>query len=1427
MQMYRINYRLLIGLFVGSIVLSIVLYFTWKWQVNRKANWYRERSQLALENDDQLEAFDYLKKFVKLRREDEEALVELADIAAELAVMEGISREDRGSALGVLSDTVRRTGDPGLRRKLADWQFLYGRPQDAITQIKELLIESDDPELQSLYVRALFRARDYNNAIDEAFKSIGYNTLTKEFDGEIAVADQPELYSTLASALVTQRKDIDLARRVIDQMATLNPDSAIAHLEKSKFLHGREEKEEAATELDRAFQLDPESTDVLYRKAEVDFIEKNYEDARRIANEGIELFPDEMRYYHLLARNELFSKQYDEAIAVLNRAIKNFGEKRSFQFMLLKIDVLLSKEDLDGAGDIVRDLEKLNLSGMQPMVDYQRARIMILQGKFAQAVLELEKVRPQLALFGRTQAIAGLLLGEAYEKLGKPDLARRVFEIVADSKALPAGDSLRSTILAKIQRINLRLGLGREVEDSSFNSMIQQILDRPEENQNWQEIDAYIEELVEKRDLTEVQHKLLRAEVFLKREMLKEAKDMIREAARLDPEDVNVRFAAVRLLLKDLPDGPPTALKQLKKIEETFGDSFTSRSLMVEALTAIGGEDLQEQLHELTAGTEDWTNTDQMRLLATIGLKFLHLNEVEEGVLYLSKAAEIEPSNLPIRIQLFDIAFQQHDDEAMRTAQEKILELVGSKKDGIYVLSEVKRRLVGYKGDEESRIGLLEAQRMLDEALKKRPEWHELHILYGQLLVVLGEDADLAMKHLDQALKYGRPDAKAVALLVKLLTQRGDVRQAQEKMELIPAASRGLLLGRVEAAILLFSGELEPAFESAQAEVGRNPNNASTQAWFAEISERTNNLDVAATAYRRASELNPSDHNSWMKLAGLHARRQDLIELENSMRDAALALDPEYLPLLQVKSFELRNSFSSAEGIYINLFKDRLDDPATLQRLANFYLVWSQRDENDENVVPKAATYLNRILRSAYEGELKNDDPIVLWARENASRLLGATGDYQDSLKAQRLLEQGSVDGNVPKNSLPLYGEILSSRRDPVSLLSAIDILSAQNQKGQLNKAQLLLLANLYARTNNWKKGKPLMVDALSRYGADPDVWSTYITLLIGRGEYKTASQRLKRFAEIAGDSTQVFQLRTRLAYERGEQVEVRRLLQSMLPPNLGPSTPLDEQQLNILRAIGGMAVQYEEYEFAEQLFRLYVSRKPEGAFDLVTVTALYGDAEQAMTAMKQLVKENPEACARLAIQMVRQRRTEFGNQFDDAVSELVLSVWKESPDASGRMSLRAEMYEVMEKYDEAIQAYEEIIGRDDMLPVVHAAASNNLAYILALRNQKLDIANQRIDEAIEILGPLADLLDTRAVIQMARNEFDQAVEDMTLSLSIDPTAVKYYHMARAQALAGDEEKAIEAWGKANEMEISVESLPLIERPGFQETKKQIESLSP
>jgi tetratricopeptide (TPR) repeat protein len=464
-------------------------------------------------------------------------------------------------------------------------------------------------------------------------------------------------------------------------------------------------------------------------------------------------------------------------------------------------------------------------------------------------------------------------------------------------------------------------------------------------------------------------------------------------------------------------------------------------------------------------------------------------------------------------------------------------------------------------------------------------------------------------------------------------------------------------------------------------------------------------------------------------------------------------------------------------------------------------------------------------LRAANEGKLKQDDPVVDWARDKAVRYLASTKRYQDSLKAERLLKQIATDGNVPARFQTLYSLVLSSRADPVSILNAIEVLSELNQRGQLSKDEALLLAKLYARTNNWKLGKALMLDTLSLYGGDPQALATYINLLIGQKEYTQAAQRLSRFAEISKNNFDVFQLRAHLAHERGDQAEVKRLLRSMLPPGLNEATPLSEDQLATIKAIAGLSVSFGEYELSQNLLKLYLKRKQDGVGDLVNVMALYGNVDEALPMMEQLSEQASLPIAQLATQMVRQRRAEFGDRYDQQVAELVAASVREDPESAERLVNRAEMYEVMEKYDEAIKAYEDVMNRHELPENAQAAVMNNLAFLLAQTNQRLDEAEELVDAAIEILGPVADALDTRAVVRMARKDYPGAVEDMTLALAIDPTAIKYYHMAKAQALAGNAEGALEAWQKAQEMEIKKESLPLIEQPGFAETEQLIQNL--
>ena len=175
-----------------------------------------------------------------------------------------------------------------------------------------------------------------------------------------------------------------------------------------------------------------------------------------------------------------------------------------------------------------------------------------------------------------------------------------------------------------------------------------------------------------------------------------------------------------------------------------------------------------------------------LRLYKILGLKFEQLGKLAEAREFYEKSAAMEPNNLPIRMHLFDLALRQQDDAAMQRSQDAILGFVKSKNDANYVLTEVKRRIMSFGRGEIDRAELSACRKLLDGALVQRPQWHELHITYGQLLLLLDEDMELALKYFDDALKYGPPKSNAVGIQVKLLAERGLYRQARERMERLP-----------------------------------------------------------------------------------------------------------------------------------------------------------------------------------------------------------------------------------------------------------------------------------------------------------------------------------------------------------------------------------------------------------------------------------------------------------------------------------------------------------------------------------------------------------------------------------------------------------------------------------------------------------------
>ena len=843
-------------------------------------------------------------------------------------------------------------------------------------------------------------------------------------------------------------------------------------------------------------------------------------------------------------------------------------------------------------------------------------------------------------------------------------------------------------------------------------------------------------------------------------------------------------------------------------------------------LVRLNPEDVTAQLRGLEADAKSLTGdnaideTGMLRLYEVLATQFERLARYEEAREYYSKLIEALPTSLPLRMRLFDIALREGNMEAIESAQAKVLEYVESKSDPSYILTEARRQIFRFGRKEIDREELGKYREQLDIALEARPRWHELHITYGQLLLLSGEDIELVLQHFDDALDAGPARAGVVAIQVKLLAERGLYKQAFDRMKLLRKEIRSKLLGRVEADILIKNGDINAGFESAKKLAASQPDNAATQQWFSKIAQQAGQLDESIPSLRAALKINPSDPDSWIRLVGLHIELKRFDEVESIVREAHLACDPEILPMLTAKYMELTSNWQAAERIYLANYEGLYDNIAVARRLADFYLLWSRKDDAN---LGKAAVYINRILKAANNGEAEANNTHVVWARQKAAAILYAEQDYQKSLKAERLLRQSAVNDSMNTEEASLLADILISRNDPRSLLQAKDVLTKLLSEDRLPKKGGTQLASILSKTGQWKQAQSLLRSLVRDNSEDSTIRMTQINLLIEHGEYKRAEQAIERLASVDPKNGAILQLQAQLASESGDQAGLERLLRSRLPRK---RASMNDQERLLLFNIARLADRYGAYDLAEELYTTSARFDPEKNIDLARFHVYHGDCDKAVELMKRLLNDEMDQVVRLANRLIKVRRDEHGDKYDQFADQIINSSLRDDPDSVTRQLARAEAYETQGKNKESVATYDKILKRTDLTTTFRALAMNNLGFQLGLLDQRVDEAEQLVNEAIETFGPVEDMLDTRAVVRIAQEKYDLAIEDMTLALSVSQDPVKYFHLAKAYILAGDGQSALKAWEQAKKFGFEKDALPVLEKPAFEQILQKIESFS-
>ncbi len=1459
--MKRLNVKLALWL-VGIMVFSVVgVYFLHAYQEDRNASFLKVQAEQARNEGNDLDAIKHYSQYVR-HRDDREGYKVLAELTVKVAKDSKATKADHMRAYNLLEESIRRYPDMDeARLSLVDYMMAMRRYGDALEHIATLQENGNkDATLELKKAACHVNSGNQEAALKILHSMVGYDPETKQFLPEApATAKEPEAFLSLAR-MMRAKGDATGADAMMKKLVEWNPDSAKAHLTRAAYdlsvremlmrSHGANAPQEVkdaiagymATgkeELKRAAEIEPENADGLLMIGGIAIQEQDFPRAQELLDQALKLHPSRQEVY--LRRSVLAFAQGDQkkAAAELQSGLTKAENTQPLLEQLIEIQFNL--RDLPAARATCEQMKKIE-SIPPEYIRYQEARLKFGEGQVIEAARELEQVRPAMERLG-TQYLNSIdtLLGRSYELMGMPDrqleVYRRLLSTYPNQIQAMIGETAALQALGRHAEAENSVKLLAESAHADpaqlsviLQLLVNQELSKPAAERNWQQVDKLTAMLEETGQRTPLQSQLLKAELLIAQGKSGEARAVLDALRKEHPKELAVWMSLCKLMTSD--EKFRDRLPQLLTLaEKEIGNVAPLQAERIKIVARGGGEQASAELQKLEAGSKSFEPAQQQGLIALLGAAYLQVGDYENGKRCLHQIITREGTNLRVRQALFDLAMERQDDA---TAEKVIEELRKSPFFGTqsalykycnsaFELQKFARRRQGKTtpltaADLQK---LAEIRKSMDEAIAQRAEWAPLWRVRGEVDQIEG-NLTSAIANFQRSLDYSRAGQTGTARrLVMLLYAAKRYTEANEAMKYLEGSELSPEMRRVVEATKWQSGNISEALEMAKNDVAKDPENPGSYLWYGQLLEVNGDFEGSEKAFREAVAKGPKLAGAWENLVRRLSSNSKPDEAQATAKQAAAALGDAPLELGRI--YQRAGDLAEAEKQY-KLAIDK--DPSNLltrRLLAELYLL-------DKQVEPAMAE-LNKIIELGTASKDPQATANLAWARTQKARNFAPSRDYANTMEAIKLIEQNTQDGKLSPSDMMAIVAMLAPRTDePSSRAKAIELLEKISQAQSLNTAQLISLARLYERNGDWEKARDTMTAALNTDGKNPEACLIFAEMLFNHEAFDEARQYVDRAEDLLQDSfsqpsSQANQgarlLKARLLVNDGKSDEAAKLLENWLP------RPLPQNNLVWLEQVAGQTEALKLDEAADRLYEEYATLEPrQGKLALAAYRGRRGDLDQSFALLEQsresasMLEILPVALANIRSFPEKATPEQF-KQFE----QWAQSAMELTNDPERLKLLIAELYDLQGRYDDVVKIYRELLANEKTSRITRAIVQNNLAFILAAVKptpQSGAEAQKLIEQAIAVLGPTSDLLDTRALTFLAQGKVDQAAADLRAAVGDRPTTAKYYHLAQVEKKLGNADEAKTAIAKAEELHGERNQFTPFERKGYELLKREM-----
>jgi tetratricopeptide (TPR) repeat protein len=1370
----NINLPVLIVLLVSGIALAVGFRYSHDYQIERLGRESLECANQAALKANLEETARCLRIYTGLHPRNGDVLAWYALLLSQRVV----SSETSQQALVALEKAIDVDGQRNdVRREFARLALAAGRFAEAKQHASFLLtITPKDAELERWLGQCEQALENHPEAAEFFAQSIEHQP------------QQVEVYGWRADLLRQRLGQPEKADQVVKAMLAANPKSAPARLVAARYYSSAGLLDEAEREIQFALNdRSAEDVDLIKLGADVALARGDFDQAQKRLARCRQLLPDDPRLNLDLARLDIQCGRLEEARILL----QSVSLPTEADDLAVLAPLLLGVGMRDRAGVAIERLREL---GVGPLADHYQAHLLAGQGNWGQARFLLEKTIPALREPEQIRQ-ANLLLAECQGQLANWDAQLAAYDRALGSDRIGLQARLgQASLLARLGKIDAAIEAYRTVVRQAPQQgvalarlLIVQKLQLPPHERNWQEIDEVLARLPEAAAGATV----VRAGVLAAQGQPEAARSFLQHELEKHPTQASL-WVALEELAESQGDWEAAA-NLVDQAEARLPCQGQMALCRIRLAVKKDGTAVRPELAKVEACLDELPEADQSCVMQILGDAYFATGDRQSAERVWKHLAQQQPQNLPVRLPLLAVVLQDGDETALAGILNEIQLIEGNGGACASYAQAARLLLQARRGD---RTLLQEAKTLAAAAARKRPTWSFVPVLQAQIYE-LEENWDDALAMYQRAVKLGERQPAVLRRVVDLLYRQRRYQEAHDLLVALPdLALTASDLGRKAAELTLLTSatvDRKQALKVARLAVPPDSRDYRDFLWLGQVAASAGQLHEAEELLHKAANLSQNNPDPWIALVMVLAKTnpQKAVAVLQQARDR---LPAHVSPLVLAPGYEILGDLEHAEKSYQAILAAKPDDPDAMGSLAGFYSRSGQ--------APKAEACLRKLLHLP-AGAPERIQP---WARRQLAVVLAGTGRYVDFQEAAALIDKNCGSSVASLDNDRAKAIVLATQ--PNGRAEAIALFERVAGEQMLRPEEEFLLVNLYEQSGDKTRARQHMTSLLRSPEPRPRYLGHYIQTLLTDRDVDGAETWFRKLESLAPHALSTAILQAKLLQAKKQPVEAIAVLRKSA-----------RQQPDQRAAVAAALEEIGQFQAAEALFREEAadSQRPANMLLLAKFLGRHKRPAEALQLCERARSQCPPEKVGAAYLAILRHGGATEAQLQSVQSWLAAAAERQ-PESVLLVQFQAQLQDLRGHYAEAMALYRAALRRDPQ----NIVALNNLACLLALREGQSAEALDLVQKAIEVAGPQAELLDSRAVAYLASRQYQLAIEDLEEITHFRPTALVYFHLAQAQSQAKNRQAVRQAWGKAKELGLDYAAVHPLEQEVFARLEKEL-----